>query len=166
LDFGLFIAYLVPGFVAFYALTYFSLEVSDVFTSSLAPHSGITAELGIGLFSIGAGIIVSALRDMALDKIQICTSSINTEIDYSKLADKDKMEAFKGVIENLYRYTQFYGNMFVSLLVLIGARLFSAPQSAILTAVNILLLVALIVLFIAHRRSLGQTYLRIGQILS
>ena len=87
LDFGQFIAYLVPGFVAFYAITNISPEAKAVFDLSLTPETGVSAELGIGLFSIAAGIIVSAIRDFALDPIQFKTGVNKPRLDWSKLSD-------------------------------------------------------------------------------
>ena len=166
LDFGQLIAYLVPGFVAFYAITNISPEAKTVFDLSLKPDTGVSAELGIGLFSIGAGIIVSAIRDLALDPIQFKTGVNKPTLDWSKLSDANVHAAFREAINNTYRFAQFYGNMFVAFFILIGFRIYRSILVENGWPTTIIFIVALVCLFIAHRKQLGQTYETLSKILT
>ena len=128
LDFGQFIAYFVPGFVAFYAITYISPEAKALFNLSLAPDSGLSAELGIGLFSIAAGIIISAIRDLVLDTIQSKIGVTKPTLDYSKLSDANIRNEFNDAINNTYKFAQFYGNMFVVIFLLVEFMIYYSTQ--------------------------------------
>ena len=90
LDFSNVIAFLIPGFVSFYALKYFSPPISEIIEKSLSDNSNAGVLLVLLLFSLGIGIIVSAFRSLTLDKIFITFPSL----DYSKLADEKNLVVF------------------------------------------------------------------------
>jgi hypothetical protein len=166
LDFGQFIAYLVPGFVAFYAFTNISPEAKEVFDLSVTPETGVSAELGIGLFSIAAGIIISAIRDFVLDEVQFRTGVSKPDLNWAKLSDEGVNNAFKGAIDNVYRFAQFCGNMFVAVFILVGFRIYNAITVGNGWPTTLILIASLLCLFIAHRRQLRQTYKTLSEILA
>ena len=165
LDFGHLIAFLVPGFVALFAITYISPEAKVIFEKSLETGSGVGAELGIGLFSIGIGVTIGAIRDMILDQIQFHTGVVKHDLNWSKLSDK-KTAAFDRAVNNTYRFAQFYGNMFIATLILVASRIITFSIAGNGWPTTLILVVALFCLFLAHRYQLRQTYNTLNEILT
>lgn len=162
--FGHAIAFLIPGFVVVWALS----PVSPTLASWLGSPE---AAVSIGGFFYGtiaslvAGLIVSAMRATLLDFVHHKTGIPRPDLDYSKLqANKD---AFNIVIEQLYRYYQFYANMFVAALVAYTGHLISGskyPWNEV--GLSIIFVALEIVLFLASRDSLSRCYLRLAQVMS
>lgn len=166
LDFGMVIAYLLPGFLAFFGLRYVSPAINQLISLSLAKDSGIGVELSIGLFALFAGVVVSALRGSLLDLIQIRTGVKKPPFDVSKLKDPSVLKAYEASISNTYRFAQFYGNAFISLSFLAAMRAWGTWTVGASKPVSVIIVLSLIVLFVAHRQQLRQTYRTIGAILS
>ncbi len=161
LDFSNVIAFLIPGFVSFYALKYFSPPISEIIEKSLSDNSNAGVLLVLLLFSLGIGIIVSAFRSLTLDKIFITFPSL----DYSKLADEKNLVVFNEIISNLYRFSQFYGNMLISLLVLMFGNIYADLNWNQNIIFYIALVVTMLVLWKSHRSHLKLTYDRFKEII-
>jgi hypothetical protein len=70
-------------------------------------------------------------------------------------------------VANVYRFSQFYGNMFVALLLLTVLKWGLSPsQIAGQRALFVLALMGTAILFLSHRRSLSETYSRLTDILT
>ncbi len=121
-NFGIAIAYLIPGFLALWGLSYFSPTIR----SWLEPSSLVTAPtLGSFLYvllgSLAAGLIVSALRWATLDTFHHATGLTAPALNFATLPQN--LDAFILVVEANYRFYQFYSNAFVALLVAAVCRL-------------------------------------------
>ena len=167
LDFGQFIAYILPGFVVFYSVTAISAEAKTILDAALAKDTSAGAALIILLSSLSLGVIVSGVRGIALDPIQKRLAMKRSELNYEKLRDPNTLAAFREAIDNRYRYAQSYGNMALALglwLILhfwiqhVGI-LDQLPFFIILTSATILLL-------LCHRSMLVDTYKALSKILS
>lgn len=112
--FGYTIAFLLPGFLVIWAVSYYSSTI----TSWLNNTRDITSNIGnivyIILASLSAGIIISAIRWIIYDRILFRKIDIK-ELDYSKL--QANLDAYRYIIEGHYQFYQFYANMSVSILV-------------------------------------------------
>ncbi len=165
LDFSLLIAFLLPGFVTFYALGYVSATTASLIEKSVEG----SADLGVGLFvilySLAAGVVISAIRAQILDVLQRKTGVPTATLNYAKLKDESTLKAFKEAIANTYRFSQFYGNMFISLVLLIAVKYQSLTSLKSEPFLFVLLLGTAVVLFISHRRELRDTYLLLHEIL-
>ena len=166
LDFSHVIAFLLPGFVAFYALIYVSPRASELVTACLAMDTGAGVWLMLLLFSLAAGIVVSAFRALAVDNLQFFTGVQKPNLDYSKLTNENTLGVFNEAIANTYRFAQFYGNMLVSVVLLLLAKLWFSSDILDQWLVFAVMSLAVLVLFIAHRSQLDETYKKLGQILT
>ncbi|MBI1827235.1 MAG: hypothetical protein HY287_03535 [Planctomycetes bacterium] len=122
-NFGLFIAYVLPGFVSLLAVGYL---VPGVWTWLLAsPGAGaggptVASFLYLSLSSVGAGLTASTVRWVVMDWLHHHTGVPRPNWDDARL--QEKLGAFEALVENHYRYYQFYGNSCVALAFLFAAR--------------------------------------------
>ena len=164
-DFGQVLAFLLPGVVSFYSLSYVSPLVSHLWSSSLSNDSGIGVEFAILLFSLVAGVIIGGIRATVLDPLQVRFGVNQLPVDYSKLTDEHVLSAFQAAISNVYRFAQFNGNMFLGLAFLLVARSCDQPSKVIQGwPITALLVVCLIALWFAHKSNLEQTFEVLNQI--
>lgn len=69
INFGLIIAYFLPGIVSFYALSYISEGASNLFQAALSNPINIGAIFCLVVASIVTGLIVSSLRVILLETL-------------------------------------------------------------------------------------------------
>jgi hypothetical protein len=117
-SFGYVIAFLLPGLIGLYGLGYFSETLSSALLSP-----GKNAEAAIGPFlllmlaALIVGLLVSAARWLLFEKC-ICKSKSFGAGHFAKLGVGEKLTAFKAVVEEHYRYHQFYGGCAISFVVM------------------------------------------------
>jgi hypothetical protein len=159
INFGLLIAYFLPGFITVFALKYLSEEVSQLIQAAQANPINIGALIFLGTASLIAGLIVSAFRSVVLDELHYNAGIQRPQTDYSKLTG-DKLKLFQEMVENVYRYYQFYGNLFSSLTALLILKYFIAGSpicdSRLHFSSFIFLALASIVLLVASRKTLSN----------
>ena len=114
-NFGLLIAYVLPGFVALWGVGRFSKTVDSWITASQQHAPTVGGFLYVTLASLALGLTVSAVRWATIDTLHHKTGIKPPSLEFSTLGDK--LDGFHGLVENHYRYYQFYSNMFVSLVV-------------------------------------------------
>jgi len=166
LDFSNVIAFLLPGFVAFYSLIYISPRASEIIEVSFSKESNMGILFVLVLFSLAAGLILSAFRSLILDWIQFKTGVDSPDLDHSKLKNKDTLTAYNEAINNTYRFSQFSGNMLIALILLLAGKLFTYSGSSNQYLVYFILVITIIVLFLSHRYALKDTYVTLAKILS
>lgn len=112
--FGLLIAYIVPGFVMLLGAgsLFEPLWGWLVGVGTGGPSFG--AVLYVGLASVAAGMTASVLRWATLDAIHHSTGLHRPVLDESRLAER--LDAYDYLVEQHYRYYQFYGNTLVAAL--------------------------------------------------
>jgi hypothetical protein len=166
LDFSTVIAFLLPGFVGVYALSYVSPRIADLFEALLSKDSSTGASLLLVFASLAAGVLIGGVRNLVLDQLQFATGVERRKLRYASLANPDVLTAFKEAIAATYRFAQFYGNMAVALGLFIALKTWrsaSSPRNHIpLLALGLL---AFAVMVVRHRQSLAETYARLGDIL-
>jgi hypothetical protein len=111
-SFGLVIAFVLPGLTGFYSLVFWSPDVKNVFNTFL------TAESNVGLFFLvfAAAVVVSLeltlVRWLFFERC-LCRSVKLEPSDFEKLgASETKLSAFRTIVDEHYRYHQFWGGMF------------------------------------------------------
>jgi hypothetical protein len=111
-SFGLVIAFLLPGLLALYALTYFS----DTARATFFAFQGTTSDLGLFLLTIlaglGMGLEVTAVRWVVFEEFRRKKSKLDSDL-FSQLSDDKKLTAFRAAVDEHYRYHQFWGGIFV-----------------------------------------------------
>ena len=111
-NFGLVIAYLIPGFVTLWGVA----EVSDAVHAWLMGGSGAGPSIGgvafVAAGSLTLGMTVSAVRWTTIDQLHHLTGVRPPHLDFANLTER--LDAFYALAENHYRYYQFYANMTVA----------------------------------------------------
>lgn len=112
--FGLLIAYIVPGFVMLLGVASLAEPVWGwlVGVGSVGPSFGAVLYVAVG--SVAAGMTASVLRWAFLDTLHEATGLHRPSLDESRLADR--LVAYDYLVEQHYRYYQFYGNTLVALI--------------------------------------------------
>jgi len=166
LDFSVIVAFLLPGFVGLYALTFISPRMAQLLELALSEKAGVGPTFGILLFSLAVGVMLSGTRTLIVDPIQRRLSGGWPTLNYRRLGDPAVLAAFKEAISATYRFSQFYGNIFVALLVFLVAKYAVDPAQIVANwPLFILTCFATVVLFVSHARALKETYQRLSEIL-
>lgn len=156
-NFGILIAYLLPGFVALTALAEYSEPVRAWLGTAAGTGPTVGGFLYVTLASVAAGLTVSALRWLILDTIHHHAGVPRPQWDFAALPAN--LPAFQGAVENHYRYYQFYGNALIALLLALPGPLTRAfPANVGLATAAVLGLSALF--FVASRDALRKYYTR------
>jgi hypothetical protein len=156
INFGVLIAFILPGSVAVYGLRYVSPRISALWGMLETGQLIIGPLILLALLTLAVGLIVSSLRTVVLERIFYLTCVQEQKINYKEIADHK--DFFKEMIENVYRYEQFYGNVFLALLFCSIMRYFVGNANFTQTksdwVISAVLLGSLITLFLAGRKSL------------
>jgi len=140
LDFGVFIAYLLPGLIALYGLTFVMPQLRDL----LRPDAG---RLGIGgavlvtILSLTAGRLISIGRAVVIDSTFAAPLPLVSCVekpylggippispDYRQLFESGRREAFILAIANEQRPYQFCGNTALAAIVSLVCWLLTLPK--------------------------------------
>jgi hypothetical protein len=114
-NFGYLIAYVLPGLLIVVKVSAYSATVRSWLGATPVDAPTVAGFLYVTLASVGAGLVVSALRWLVLDTIHHHTGVPRPYWDFSKLPRA--LAAFEGAVEAHYRYAQFYGNSLVALVI-------------------------------------------------
>jgi hypothetical protein len=112
-SFGLAIAYLVPGLVGLYGLSFWDNRLRKTFDTFL------TAESNIGLFflvvfaALTAGLVAHGLRFVLFEKLFPGPTDHLKDGGFGALSDEGKREAFQAAVDQEFRYHQLWGGLFV-----------------------------------------------------
>lgn len=118
-NFGLLVAYLIPGFVALWGVSFLSDPVRAWLWGGAADGATVGGFLYVTLASVAVGMTASAVRWAVIDWLHHATGVKSPKWDDAVL--EKKLSAFEYVVEQHYRYYQFYGNSLVALLFTYGA---------------------------------------------
>ena len=113
-NFGLLIAYVLPGFVALWGLSYTSETVHAWLVGAGTAGPSVSGFLYVLLGSVGCGMTASAVRWALIDTAHHATGVRRPRLDFSNLPTR--LEAFERVSEYHYQYYQFYSNTLIALL--------------------------------------------------
>ena len=158
-NFGLVVAYLIPGAVSLIGVEQLLPAAYDWLSSPHSPTIG--GFLYLTLASVGAGLTVSTLRWMILDKIHYATGIKSKEWDFRHL--QKNLDSFLLLVESHYRYYQFYANTVVAILFSYGAWRLTSPLEAGPTDILALGLAA--IFFVGSRDTLKKYYQRADALL-
>ena len=163
-NFGLLIAFLLPGFVALWGVSYVFEPVRAWFGASPDNAPTIGGFLYVTLASVAAGLTVSTIRWMTVDKIHHVTGVARPSWDFTRL--QEHATAFDLLNESHYRFYQFYANMTVALFFADAMRhCFPATGQATVDALDGFVAVLIVVFFAGSRDTLSKYYDRGGQLL-
>ena len=162
--FGLIIAFLIPGFLCLWGLS-FSYPTIKPFLGKLdeSESASFGKFLYATLMSLSLGLLLSAIRWAIVDRWLHRTVK-EPRLNFCEAAKPDKYEVFQGIVDNHYRYYQYYSNSLVAVVISSAAymRLYHHLIGFWLT-VGVLAL--LWVLYVGSRDALEKYYLRAAQVL-
>lgn len=162
-QFGLLIAYIVPGFMALWGVSYFVPEVHSWMGHAPDDAPTVGGFLYMTVASITAGLTVSTVRWLIIDTIHHWTGVARPALDFSRFAEN--VVAYNTLNEIHYRYYQFYGNSLISLVWLYVARRMSLGESMPLSWIDTAFLGIATIFFLGSRDTLKKFYARTEQFL-
>jgi hypothetical protein len=163
-NFGLIIAYLLPGFVALWGVSYFSPTVESWITASQQGAPTVAGFMYVTLASLAAGVTVSAVRWAIIDQLHHATGVRPPAWKFAKL--EGKLQGFLTLIESHYRYYQFYSNMCIAAALSFYARVFRESYAPVGLWPTLGFVVLELVLFAGSRDALRKYYARTQQLLN
>lgn len=111
-NFGLLIAYLLPGFVVLWGIGQFSETVHSWFGPSSDQSPSVGGFLYVTLGAVAAGLFVSTIRWATIDKIHHHTGIPEPRWNFAAL--NRNLDTFELLVASHYRYYQFSANMLVA----------------------------------------------------
>ena len=164
-NFGLLIAFVVPGFTTILGMSYLSPTISQWIGSSTDQAPTVGGFLYVTIGSVAAGMTVSAARWIIIDSVHAWTGVSQPRWRISKLAKA--VSAYNLLIEIHYRHYQFHSNMCIALVFVYVARksslgLWGEPIGLLDAGFFVLLLL----FFVTSRDNLRKYYGRVEQLLS
>jgi hypothetical protein len=118
-SFGYAIAFLLPGIFGLYALTFWFPQINVLFQPMLKADSSVGPSFIFLVVAVGVGVCISGLRYFTLERAYEWWDEdrcVPAEI-YEGM-DADRLALHKAIIEEHYRYHQFYGNCAIALVIL------------------------------------------------
>lgn len=112
-NFGLAIAYLLPGFVAVVGISFLSATVQAWLIVPSLDAGRVGGFVYVTLGSLAAGLTVSTVRWATVDWIHHRTGV--REPEWNDAVLQANVTAFQYLVENHYRYYQFHSNAFVAI---------------------------------------------------
>lgn len=162
-NFGLLIAYLLPGFVALCGI---GLVLPSVRTLLVVPQAGPTIGgfLYLTLACAALGVTISTVRWAIVDPIHFWTGIPKPKWNFGNL--QENVTAFSMLVEIHYRYYQFHANMLIAVAVLFV--FFRMSQGFVIGLGWLELAFGLLelVLFAGSRDTLRKYYSRSEQLLN
>jgi hypothetical protein len=163
-NFGLVIAYILPGFTVVWGLSFVSPTVDSWLNASQQAAPTVAGLLLVTVASLASGLVVSAIRWAVVDTIHHRTGVPAPDWEFANL--QDRLSGFLAIVENHYRYYQCYGNMFIATPMAGAAYLASASCSRAAIACFLLALLCLeAILFLSSRDALQKYYVRAERLL-
>lgn len=164
-NFGLVIAYLLPGFVTLWGVSCFSPTVDAWITASQENAPTVAGFMYVTLASLAAGVTVSAVRWALVDHLHHATGIVPPAWKFTNL--EGKLQGYLMLVESHYRYYQFYANMFVAAAFAVTARALSGSLRPSFGPWTVVGFVALeMVLLAGSRDTLRKYYDRTQQLLT
>jgi hypothetical protein len=157
-QFGLMVAYLLPGFIGLIGIAPFSPLV----VVWLRPLNESTSSLGAPVYAVLAattiGMIISSFRWILIDHINLWTGVVPPTWDDSRLEDLGN--AFDYLVAHHYRYYQFFSNTLIASLFAYATNRLMQTSALFGVGTDLGILTLSAVLFAGGRDALRKYYAR------
>jgi hypothetical protein len=166
-NFGVVIAFLIPGFVLLGGLSFSFTQIDQMLSAmSRSESASVGAFLYATLVSMALGMLISGVRWLLIDQFLLKVTRVKIpKRDFSQLKDADTRAAFIFIVDNHYRYYQYYSNTAVALIISwIAFPVYTSQWASAWT--NGILLVTIIILIAGARDCFRGYFERSGQILA
>jgi hypothetical protein len=164
-NFGIVVAYILPGFVALWGMKYYSPTIEAWITTSQQNSQSVASFCYVTLASLAAGMTISAVRWAILDTLHHATGITPPAWKFANL--DNRLQGFLVLVESHYRYYQHFGNTLIAAAFSYLAYLFAVGYedfSHYRLTVGFLLLE--IILFAGSRDCLKKYYSRTQELLN
>ena len=161
-QFGLIVAYLLPGFIGLAGLSPLFPVVQDWLQPVEQEGVGFGPPIYALLSAIAIGMIVSCVRWLVIDHLHHWTGVKPPAWD-DRALDRC-LDAFNYIVEAHYRYYQFYANTLVAVLWAYGMNRIDGTLPLLGTGTDLGVLLLCIVLFAGSRDALSKYYTRTGRL--
>jgi len=164
LTFGLFIAYCLPGFLTLCGIATQSDTVLIWLLGAQTTDPTVGGVLYVTAASVGIGMVLNAFRWIAIDTIHHRSGLPKPAWDDGLLPDR--LDAFARLVEDHFRYYQFYGNtLLAGLLAYPMWRSHTDLSEWPLAPTDTAFVTIEVVLFLASRDALKRYYGRVSRLL-
>lgn len=160
-QFGLIIAYLLPGFIALAGIA----PLVPAVAGWLQPATqiiGIAPPLYALMAATAAGMVVSCCRWLVIDQLLYFTGLPQSISNYRVLGER--IVALNYLVENHYRYYQFYANTLIAILFAYGINRLLKTSSLLGLGTDLGVLTLCAVLLAGSRDALSKYRQRAGQL--
>lgn len=168
-SFGLLIAFLLPGFILLWGLSFTSPVVANWLTTYSAEHAvAVGGFLYSTLASLALGLLISAVRWLIVDQVLQWLGIHGKGLNYGKLNDKDVLAAYQAIVANHYRYYQYYSNSLIAVGGAFAVYVYdqiALKHEAVRWYVYAIFVLLLIVLFSASYDTLKNMYAKMKPLL-
>jgi len=162
-NFGLLIAFVVPGFTALWGVSYLSETVGIWLHGTPTDAPTVSGYLYVTIGSIAAGVTISAVRWAIIDSLHHRTGIPAPHWDFLRL--QNNVAAYSVLVGNHYQFFQFYSNQLVALtLWYLARRLSLGFWPTPLGPADFVFFCLAIVLFAGSRDALQKYYIRGSQL--
>jgi hypothetical protein len=153
-NFGVIIAFLIPGFLLLWGLSYSRTDLASwLLNMSNKDAPLIGSFLYATIASLALGLLASAVRAAVFDPFLYHITRLRSpNINAAKFKNKDTLEAFNAAIENHYRYYQYYANSLVA--IAIAAAYYLANKGLPSTTITIFGIIIIVILGWVSREEL------------
>ena len=163
-NFGLLIAYIIPGLTALWGASYLSTTIRSWLTGPAVNGPTIGGFLYATIAAVGTGLVVSTVRWALIDTLHHATGLRRPRWDFARL--QKHFDVYDRLEHNHYIYYQFHSNMNVALFIAyvarrIGLGFWSLPLGW--SEVGFLMLS--IIFFAGSRDTLRKYYARVEQLI-
>jgi hypothetical protein len=158
-NFGLVVAYLLPGFVALWGVSYFSATVRSWIAAAPGEAPTVGGFLYVTIGSLAAGLVVNTIRWAVVDSVHHRTGIVRPNWDFAAL--HKSVTAFELLIDHHYRHYQFHANSFVGVAFAFGAFWLASAGEGSRLILHVVVFVAIeTVLWLGSRDTLRKSYAR------
>jgi hypothetical protein len=163
-DFGLFIAYVLPGLAAILGVARYYPTPEPWLGMAPDREPTIAGVISLTAAAAAVGLTLSTVRWFVIDRIHHATGLRPNSWDFAKLGAREA--AFSRLVQVHYNFYQFYANAIVAATVTLFARHASTGLAWMRIDRWDGLIVTLVALFFAASRdALRRYYVRVGQLL-
>ena len=158
-NFGLLIAFVLPGFVLLWGIAPYSTTISGWIGNTTGNLPTVGGFLYVTLASVGLGQLVSTLRWLVIDTLHHRTGVRPAHFDFGRL--RNSIDAYDRLIEIHYRYYQWHANGLVAVtlasLMHWVARGFRFGEFTLIVLIDLLL-------YLGSRDTLSKYYRRVDDL--
>jgi hypothetical protein len=162
-NFGIAIAYLLPGVIALWGVSFVSETVRGWFGATPGGAATVGGFLQVTLASLAVGLLISVVRWGIVDTIHHMTGVRPPRWNFADL--RRDFHVFEGLVENHYRYYQFFsGSLIAAVIVYLTARFRAHALPGSFGWPDVAFLAAAVLLFLGSRDTLKKYYRRTSQL--